>query len=86
MDDYWEPGKAQLQDPGKFLDSLFSYDKDNIPVEIIKKIEPYINNPNFTPEAILKVREMYTCNFVQHSVRAEFITAIFNLWVGIFPK
>lgn len=27
IDDYWEVGKAQLQDPTKFLDSLFKYDK-----------------------------------------------------------
>lgn len=27
VDDYWEPGKSLLQDPGKFLDSLFKYDK-----------------------------------------------------------
>lgn len=27
VDDYWEPGKGLLQDPGKFLESLFKYDK-----------------------------------------------------------
>ena len=27
VDDYWDVGKAQLQDPTKFLDSLFKYDK-----------------------------------------------------------
>lgn len=27
IDDYWEPGKALLQDPGKFVESLFKYDK-----------------------------------------------------------
>lgn len=27
VDDYWEPGKALLQDPRKFLDSLFKFDK-----------------------------------------------------------
>jgi len=27
VDDYWEPGRGLLQDPGKFLDSLFKYDK-----------------------------------------------------------
>ena len=62
IDDYWEVGKSQLQDPGKFLESLFQYDKDNIPMETIKKIEPYIQNPNFTPEAISKVKK--TENFM----------------------
>ena len=27
VDDYWDPGKALLQDPGKFLDGLFKFDK-----------------------------------------------------------
>ncbi|KAK3782184.1 hypothetical protein RRG08_032935 [Elysia crispata] len=82
VDDYWEPGKAQLQDPGKFLDSLFSYDKDNIPVEIIKKIEPYINNPNFTPEAILKVSKACTsiCQWVIAMYKYHFVA------VGVAPK
>lgn len=31
MDDYWEPGKALLQDPGKFLESLFKFDKVKLP-------------------------------------------------------
>ena len=31
VDDYWEPGKALLQDPGKFLEGLFKYDKVRCP-------------------------------------------------------
>lgn len=27
VDDYWDAGKSLLQDPGKFLESLFKYDK-----------------------------------------------------------
>lgn len=27
VDDYWEPGKGLLQDPGKFLESLMKFDK-----------------------------------------------------------
>lgn len=27
VDDYWEPGKSLLQDPGKFLEGLFKFDK-----------------------------------------------------------
>ncbi|GFN88548.1 dynein heavy chain 1, axonemal [Plakobranchus ocellatus] len=82
IDDYWEPGKAQLQDPGKFLESLFSYDKDNIPVETIKRIEPYINNPNFTPEAILKVSKACTsiCQWVIAMYKYHFVA------VAVAPK
>lgn len=31
VDDYWEPGKGLLQDPGRFLESLFKYDKVSMP-------------------------------------------------------
>lgn len=55
MDDYWDVGKAQLSDPGKFLESLFKYDKDNIPDDCIKRIQPYIDDEAFTPAAIAKV-------------------------------
>ena len=27
IDDYWDVGKATLQDPGKFLESLYKYDR-----------------------------------------------------------
>lgn len=27
VDDYWEPGKGLLQDPGRFLESLFKFEK-----------------------------------------------------------
>lgn len=31
VDDYWEPGKGLLQDPGRFLESLFKFDKVTMP-------------------------------------------------------
>lgn len=55
VDDYWEPGKALLQNPERFLESLFKYDRDNIPDAVITKIQPYIDNEDFTPAAISKV-------------------------------
>ncbi|KAM3174254.1 hypothetical protein ACTXT7_010920 [Hymenolepis weldensis] len=60
IDDYWEPGKALLQDPGKFLESLLNYDRDNIPDAIINKIQPYIESSSFTPQAISKVSKACT--------------------------
>jgi dynein heavy chain len=47
VDDYWEPGKALLADPQKFLDSLMNFDKDNIAEATIVKIKPYIESPEF---------------------------------------
>ena len=54
-DDYFGPGKKLLMDPKAFVESLKTYDKDNIPPRIIKRIrEVYIPNEDFTPERIAK--------------------------------
>ena len=37
-----------------------TYDKENIPADVIKKIEPYIGREDFTPEAIAKVSKACT--------------------------
>uniref|UniRef100_UPI00398EE5C8 dynein axonemal heavy chain 1 isoform X2 n=1 Tax=Pristiophorus japonicus TaxID=55135 RepID=UPI00398EE5C8 len=75
IDDYWEPGKGLLQDPGKFLESLFKYDKDNIPDSIIKSIQPYIDNEDFMPAAIAKVSKACTsiCQWVRAMHKYHFI-------------
>ena len=67
VDDYWEPGKSLLQDPGRFLDSLFKCDKDNISADTIDKIEPYISNDEFQPAAIARVSKACTsiCQWVR---------------------
>ena len=53
---YWDAAKRLLADPTKFLDSLFTYDKDNIKDAIIQRIQPYIDMEEFTPEAVARVR------------------------------
>ena len=60
VDDYWDVGKGVMNDPSKFLKSLFDYDKENIPDAVIKKIAPHIANPDFTPQAIEKVSKACT--------------------------
>ncbi|KAL6464354.1 hypothetical protein MHYP_G00266710 [Metynnis hypsauchen] len=67
VDDYWEPGKGLLQDPGKFLEGLFKFDKDNIPDSVIKLVQPYINNEEFQPASIAKVSKACTsiCQWVR---------------------
>lgn len=55
VEDYWGPSKKILGDL-KLLDSLKTYDKDNIPPPYIKKIrDNYINNPDFQPSVIKKI-------------------------------
>ncbi|KAI9206289.1 dynein heavy chain and region D6 of dynein motor-domain-containing protein [Polychytrium aggregatum] len=52
VEDYWGPAQKMLSD-SHFLQSLKSYDKDNIDPKVIAKIRStYINNPDFDPNII----------------------------------
>ncbi|XP_063619962.1 dynein axonemal heavy chain 12-like [Cydia splendana] len=52
--DYWGPSKRILGDMS-FLESLKNYDKDNIPIETMKKIrKDYLSNKDFKPHIIAK--------------------------------
>lgn len=70
MADYWEPSTKMLNDPTKFLDSLLTFDKDNIPESVIQKIEPYIGMENFTPEQV-SLRYLVKVIHVTASVRSK---------------
>lgn len=59
VDDYWDASKKMLMDY-EFLDSLKSYDKDNIPPDTIARIRPYVQDPDFAPEKIEKARTLRT--------------------------
>jgi len=50
--DYWEASTKILTDPTVFLDSLLTFDKDNIPDSVIEKIEPFIVMEAFTPAQV----------------------------------
>ena len=52
--DFWVTSTSMLNDMG-FLESLRSFDKDNIPPAVINKIKPYLKNPDFQPKKIKKV-------------------------------
>jgi dynein heavy chain len=52
VDDYWANSVKMISDSG-FLQSLKSYDKDNIDPAIIARIrKTYIPNPDFVPEVV----------------------------------
>ena len=76
IDDYWDVGKALLVDPTKFLDGLFKYNRDNIPEQVITKIQPYIDNEDFTPAAIAKVSRACTsiCQWVRAMHKFHFVS------------
>ncbi|XP_067102135.1 dynein axonemal heavy chain 1 [Osmerus mordax] len=82
VDDYWEPGKGLLQDPGKFLEGLFKFDKENIPDSVIKLIQPYIDNEEFQPANIAKVSKACTsiCQWVRAMHVYHFVAR------GVEPK
>ena len=76
IDDYWDVGKALLHDPPKFLESLFKYDRENIPEQVITKIQPYIDNDDFLPSAIAKVSKACTsiCQWVRAMHKYHFVS------------
>jgi len=83
IEDYWEASqKGPLSDPKKLLDDLFEFDKDNIPENIIAKLEPYIQREDFDPVAIKKAsvacealcmwcRAMHKYHFVAKAVEPK---------------
>ncbi|XP_010001540.1 PREDICTED: dynein heavy chain 3, axonemal [Chaetura pelagica] len=55
IEDFWGPSRKILGDL-KFLESLKTYDKDNIPPAIMKRIrERFIDHPDFKPAVIKNV-------------------------------
>eukprot|EP00163_Fabomonas_tropica_P006846 TRINITY_DN1642_c1_g1_i1.p1 TRINITY_DN1642_c1_g1~~TRINITY_DN1642_c1_g1_i1.p1 ORF type:complete len:1696 (+),score=519.30 TRINITY_DN1642_c1_g1_i1:526-5088(+) len=58
--DYWPVSKAMISD-STFMKSLLEYDRDNIPDVTIRKIQPYIDNPDFQPELVQKVSKACKC-------------------------
>lgn len=76
IDDYWDVGKAMLHDPPKFLESLFKYDRDNIPESVITKIQPYIDSEEFQPAAISKVSKACTsiCQWARAMHKFHFVS------------
>ena len=57
MPDYWGKSKKLLNDYKRFLASMESYDKDNIPPERIEEIQGTLSDPEFVPEKIRKGSE-----------------------------
>ena len=50
----WSTAKTIMSD-ANFLQSLFDFDKDNIPDARLKKLKKYTNNEDFTPDNVGKV-------------------------------
>eukprot|EP00049_Salpingoeca_infusionum_P016632 m.342064 g.342064 ORF g.342064 m.342064 type:complete len:4133 (+) comp16119_c0_seq2:317-12715(+) len=55
----WKSAKTLLGE-SDFLKQMVDYDKDNISDKILKKLKPYIENPDFVPEVVAKVSRACT--------------------------
>lgn len=53
INDYWGPAQNMLTDTA-FLPSLKSFDKDHIPEQVIKVIQPYLKLDEFDPQVVKK--------------------------------
>lgn len=83
IDDYWEAGQKQLLTDAKvFLNSLFTFDKDNIPDRIVKSIAPFMDDPSFTPAAIERSSKACTaiCMWSRAMYKYHFVA------LGVAPK
>jgi dynein heavy chain len=53
--DYWATASQNfLKKPQALLETLQTYDKDNIPEKVIKDVSKYISNENFDPAVVAK--------------------------------
>jgi len=50
----WDEGKKLMNNPNEFIETLKSYDKDNIKDSLLKKLKKYTGNPTFEPTNIGK--------------------------------
>ncbi|GMH64114.1 hypothetical protein TrST_g1151 [Triparma strigata] len=56
----WDDSKKMMND-SLFLQKLVDYDKDNIAPKIIKKLKKFMDNPEFTPDAVGRVSSAAKC-------------------------
>ena len=48
----WKAAKVMMGKVDDFLNSLINYDKENIPENVQKAVQPYLDNPDFDPDFI----------------------------------
>ena len=83
INDYFVPAKQQLlNDPKGLLNNMKKFDKDNIPESLIKKINPYIENPEFTPELVAQASK--ACTAICMWVRSMHL--YYHVSIGVAPK
>ena len=52
VEDFWGPSKRLISDP-KFVETLSSLDRDNLPSKLIRTVrEKYLSNPDLNPDKV----------------------------------
>jgi dynein heavy chain len=83
IDDFFSASKEKLlTNAGTFMDSLKNYDKDNIKESVIKQVDPFMVDENFTPKAIEKASK--ACTAVCMWARA--MHKYHNVAISVAPK
>ena len=79
IDDYFKAAQKNILGKAEqLLTDMQKYDKDNIPDRIIKRIEPFIEDPNFTPAAIEKASKACKVGLAFHTIRFFFLLFFFR--------
>lgn len=61
IEDFFSAAKEKLlTNAGTFMDRLKTYDKDHIPASVIRQVDPFMTDENFTPKAIEKASKACT--------------------------
>ncbi|KAK9500353.1 hypothetical protein O3M35_001633 [Rhynocoris fuscipes] len=78
----WKAAKAMMGSADSFLNALVNYDKENIQPEIVKAIQPYIEDPQFTPETVItkSAAAAGLCAWVINIMKFH------EVWMVVLPK
>ncbi|XP_069945104.1 dynein beta chain, ciliary-like [Cherax quadricarinatus] len=78
----WKAAKVMMAKVDQFLDQLINYNKEDIHPDIIKAIQPYLENPEFNPDFIRSksVAAAGLCSWVINIIR------FFEVYCDVEPK
>ncbi|KAJ4455656.1 putative Dynein heavy chain 1; axonemal [Paratrimastix pyriformis] len=79
-DDYWPTARDLFADM-RFVKLLHSYDATQIPDDILAKLQPYIDDPHFTPSQVERtsVALKSLCFWIRSAVRFN------QVWRNVYP-
>ncbi|XP_073997627.1 dynein beta chain, ciliary-like isoform X3 [Rhodnius prolixus] len=78
----WKAAKAMMGTADVFLHTLVHYNKENIHQEIVKAVQPYIKDPEFTPETVITKSSAAAglCAWVINIMKFH------EVWMVVLPK